>query len=110
MGVGVFRSLIMDDDALAGVLVTARLVPSENDSEKVVPCEEQTCRARGVADPGRPSPGDIEWHVLVGHVPFRPWCQQCLAARAPDDPRKRIQRRSLAVGAGDRHRDHAPIT
>ena len=58
---------------------------------------EQGGQSRGLADPGQPSRGDIEHHVLAGHVPFRPWCPHCVAEGAGSPPK--------AVGGG---RDYSP--
>ena len=36
-------------------------------------------------DPRKPSSAEISRHRLI-HLPFRPWCPDCVVGRAPDDP------------------------
>jgi hypothetical protein len=50
------------------------------------PCEDPAVRA--VRDPGQPTRREIEQHELT-HLPFRPWCIDCVAGRAADDPHRR---------------------
>ena len=44
--------------------------------------------ARRLPDPGQPTPQERADHELT-HLPFRPWCADCVAGRAPDDPHRR---------------------
>jgi hypothetical protein len=51
------------------------------------PCEDPIVRA--VRDPGQPTRREIDQHELT-HLPFRPWCADCVAGRAADDPHRRV--------------------
>ena len=42
-----------------------------------------------VRDPGQPTVAEIAAHELT-HLPFRPWCPDCVAGRAVDDPHRRV--------------------
>ena len=44
---------------------------------------------RAVRDPGQPTLAEIAQHELT-HLPFRPWCADCVASRAADDPHRRL--------------------
>ena len=41
--------------------------------------------ARGVKAPEEPTPEQRERHNLT-HIPFEPWCDDCVRGRSPDDP------------------------
>jgi hypothetical protein len=45
-------------------------------------------QARGVKDPGKPTREERAHHELL-HVPFRPWCEDCVRGKAADDPHLR---------------------
>ena len=43
---------------------------------------------RAVRDPGQPTRDERDRHDLT-HLPFRPWCEHCVAGRAPNNPHPR---------------------
>ena len=40
---------------------------------------------KAAPDPGQPSRAEVARHRLT-HLPFRPWCPDCVRGRAPDNP------------------------
>ena len=64
-----------------GVAAADEAGPSAEVSDEVEPvCEE--CAPRVVApDPGQPTQKEIEEH-RIDHMPFRSWCEHCVAGRA----------------------------
>jgi hypothetical protein len=46
---------------------------------------------RAVRDPGQPTRTERAAHELT-HLPFRPWCADCVAGKAADDPHRRAAR------------------
>ena len=62
-------------------------IPEEDVPEGVVervglPKEDQWVRK--LKDPKLPSQEDIERHWLMGHMPFRSWCEVCLESKAKE--------------------------
>ncbi len=57
------------------------------------PAEEahEASAVRGVRDPGQPTRDERAAHELT-HLPFRPWCADCAAGKAADDPHRRAAR------------------
>jgi hypothetical protein len=57
------------------------------------PAEEahEAPAVRGVRDPGQPTRDGGAAHDLT-HLPFRPWCADCVAGKAADDPHRRAAR------------------
>ena len=60
--------------------------PEEGQGAEQVAAENPP--ARRLPDPGQPTPQERVHHELA-HLPFRPWCADCVAGRAPDDPHRR---------------------
>lgn len=58
-----------------------------------IACEESAVRA--APDPGEPTIEERARHALT-HLPFRPWCADCVRGKAPDDPHRRIARQPEA--------------
>ena len=52
---------------------------------------EPTVRIRVPTGPATPSAEERALHEASGHVPYRSWCQWCIAARAADKPHLRGQ-------------------
>ena len=46
---------------------------------------------RMVRDPGQPTRDERARHDLT-HLPFRPWCEYCVAGKAAADPHRRLVR------------------
>ena len=46
---------------------------------------------RAARDPGQPTRAERAVHELT-HLPFRPWCADCVAGKAADDPHRRLAR------------------
>jgi hypothetical protein len=46
---------------------------------------------RAARDPGQPTHAERALHELT-HLPFRPWCADCVAGKAADDPHRRLVR------------------
>jgi hypothetical protein len=55
------------------------------------PVVEEDPVVRAIRDPGQPTPEEVAAHELT-HLPFRPWCPDCVSGRAADDPHRRIVR------------------
>jgi hypothetical protein len=57
------------------------------------PAEEahEAPAVRGVRDPGQPTREERAAHELT-HLPFRPWCADCVAGKAADNPHRRAAR------------------
>ena len=53
--------------------------------------ENPTVRIRVPTGPATPSAEERALHEATGHVPYRSWCQWCVAARAADKPQLRGQ-------------------
>ena len=50
---------------------------------------EEECEPMRIApDPGLPSVGEMEKHRAEGHVPFRSWCEWCVAGRGVGEHHK----------------------
>jgi hypothetical protein len=71
----------VEEGQVAGVAELA----DEQDIEEVV--EDPIVRA--VRDPGQPTVAEVAAHELT-HLPFRPWCPDCVSGRAADDPHRRV--------------------
>ena len=52
---------------------------------------EATVRIRVPTGPATPSAEERALHEASGHVPYRSWCQWCIAARGADKPHLRAQ-------------------
>ena len=52
---------------------------------------EPTVRIKVPTGPATPSAEERALHEASGHVPYRSWCQWCIAARAADKPHLRRQ-------------------
>ena len=50
--------------------------------------EQTTLPARALKSPGQPSVEEQSAHE-VHHLPYRPWCPECVTARGVDDPHHR---------------------
>ena len=75
----------VEEAAAAAQSAEAEVDPERQSAEEGLG-EEQNGNVRVISDPGRPSRAEVEYHEVCGHVPFRSWCQHCVAGRAPDDP------------------------
>ena len=73
----------------------ARLPDSIPDEAEEISREEPAVRA--VPDPGEPTLEERARHALT-HLPFRPWCEDCVSGRASDDPHRRAARQVSAGG------------
>ena len=64
--------------------------PEVNEVDRQLNLEESPEEpvVRAVRDPGQPTREEREHHELT-HLPFRPWCEHCVAGRAPNDPHPR---------------------
>ena len=51
----------------------------------LVPSDVAAPEARGVKAPEEPTPEQRDRHYLT-HIPFAPWCDECVRGRAADDP------------------------
>ena len=51
--------------------------------------EEEHERQRPLCDPGQPTPAEIAEHDL-SHIPFRPWCADCVHGKAKDKQSRRL--------------------
>jgi hypothetical protein len=60
-------------------------------AQHVVDEAHEVPAVRGVRDPGQPTREERARHDLT-HLPFRPWCADCVAGRAADDPHRRVAR------------------
>jgi hypothetical protein len=60
-------------------------------AQQVVEEAHEVPAVRGVRDPGQPTREERARHDLT-HLPFRPWCADCVAGRAADDPHRRVVR------------------
>jgi hypothetical protein len=60
-------------------------------AQQVVEEAHEVPAVRGVRDPGQPTREERARHDLT-HLPFRPWCADCVAGRAADDPHRRAAR------------------
>jgi hypothetical protein len=60
-------------------------------AQRVVEEAHEVPAVRGVRDPGQPTREERARHDLT-HLPFRPWCADCVAGRAVDDPHRRVAR------------------
>ena len=60
-------------------------------AQHVVEEAHEVPAVRGVRDPGQPTREERARHDLT-HLPFRPWCADCVAGRAADDPHRRVAR------------------
>ena len=69
---------VIEDDARA---------PQEGQAAEDVAREDPAVRA--VPDPGQPTREERARHDLT-HLPFRPWCADCVSGRAADDHHRRI--------------------
>ena len=58
-------------------------------AQRVVEEAHEVPAVRGVRDPGQPTREERARHDLT-HLPFRPWCADCVAGRAVDDPHRRL--------------------
>ena len=65
--------------------------PVGNGAQQVVEEAHEVPAVRGVRDPGQPTREERARHDLT-HLPFRPWCADCVAGRAADDPHRRAAR------------------
>ena len=64
-------------------------LPQEGQAAEEVAIENPAVRA--VPDPGQPTREERAMHELT-HLPFRPWCADCVAGRAANDPHRRLAR------------------
>ena len=48
--------------------------------------EQITLPTRAVKSPGQPSVEERTAHDEMHHLPYRPWCPECVEARGVDDP------------------------
>ena len=63
-------------------------------------CEELEIeeRCRVLPTPGNPTSSQREDHSASGHLPYRAWCEECVAARATGEQhRRRTERRTVCV-------------
>lgn len=51
---------------------------------------------RAAPDPGQPTRAEREQHALT-HLPFRPWCADCVAGKAADHPHRRHSREEIGA-------------
>ena len=51
--------------------------------------EQMTLPTRALKSPGQPSVEEKSAHE-VHHLPYRPWCPECVEARGVDDPHHRL--------------------
>ena len=61
--------------------------PEEGQAAEDAAIEDPAVRA--APDPGQPTRDERARHELT-HLPFRPWCADCVAGRAVDDPHRRL--------------------
>jgi hypothetical protein len=71
------------EDAGDGIVADEAQQPAEETHE--------ASAVRGVRDPGQPTRDERAAHELT-HLPFRPWCADCVAGKAADDPHRRAAR------------------
>ena len=69
---------------------------------------EPTVRIRVPTGPATPSAEERALHEASGHVPYRSWCQWCIAARAADKPHLRGQQPETRTGGGSSVADSFP--
>ena len=63
---------------------------------------EETVKQRILPDPGEPTESQREDHRAGGHISFRSWCEECVAARATGEQhRKRKEARRVCIFAFD---------
>ena len=61
---------------------------------------KETCRV--LPTPGNPTDAQREEHRASGHIPYRKWCEECVASRATGEPhRRRTGERTTCVFAFD---------
>ena len=69
-----------------------------SDDEEAEVEVEKTCRV--LPSPGNPTDAHREEHRASGHLPYRTWCEECVAARATGEPhRQRTGKRTACVFA-----------
>ena len=56
--------------------------------EQEQPEHEEGARPRMKAQPVKPSDEEVRRHMAT-HVPYRSWCQHCIAGKSGDDPHRR---------------------
>ena len=83
-------------------------VEAEHGVEKIILSDDEetevevkeTCRV--LPTPGDPTDAQREEHRACGHIPYRTWCEECVASRATGEPhRRRIGERTTYVFAFD---------
>ena len=70
------------DDADAAEESDEDMSPDEADEEQDA---GDVRKMKKMIDPKMPSKEEVEAHEMV-HLPFRSWCNVCIAARSKDDP------------------------
>ena len=63
----------------------------EDDAEEGEHPAEEARRAKKARDPGAPSRADVEAHEAT-HLPFRSWCEVCVAGRSDNPAHHRVAR------------------
>ena len=51
-----------------------------------MPTEAEEAPIKRPRNPADPTPEEREAHMAKGHLPYRPWCSVCVAARGREDP------------------------
>ena len=67
--------------------------PADDDPEEL---GQEGRRPQGPREPEEPSYQERESHRRT-HIPYRPWCRECVQGRGRDRPHKRIDRTSDGV-------------
>ena len=73
--------------------------PGEPDGKCVgeaAPASEEGQPARGVRQPNQPTAGELRQHRLT-HLPYRPWCLDCVRGQGRDHPHERTDRSDSTV-------------
>ena len=70
--------------------VAAEEGEEDDDGEGEHPAEEAR-RAKKARDPGAPTRAEVEAHAAT-HLPFRIWCEECVAGRRDNPPHLRVPR------------------
>ena len=63
----------------------------EDDSGEGEHPAEEARRAKKARDSGAPTRAEVEAHAAT-HLPFRTWCEECVAGRRDNPPHLRVPR------------------